>query len=68
MKAIEMKVGTAIAHEVAVKNCSAWGSEYIDRTGIVIANQSRQGDEVLIVEWDDDFTVSAMNVNDLEKV
>lgn len=34
------------------------------KTGKIIG-RSRQGDEVVIVEWDKDFTVSTVNVNDL---
>lgn len=38
------------------------------RSGIVIANQSRQGDEVVIVEWDMNFRPEAWNVNDLKRI
>jgi len=38
------------------------------RTGVILSNKSRQGDEVVIVEWDDNFSVSAENINDLIEV
>lgn len=36
------------------------------RHGVILSNHSRQGDEVVIVEWDDNLQPQAMNVNDLE--
>jgi len=35
------------------------------RTGLLIYNRSRQGNEVVVVEWDDSHVVGVMNVNDL---
>lgn len=35
------------------------------RTGVIIANTSRQGNEIVAVEWDDNFIITAFNINDL---
>lgn len=64
MKAIEITIGTKITMERDAGNCTMF-SDYEDRPGKIIANVSRQGDEVVIVEWDDDFSIDAENVNDL---
>ena len=66
MKAAEIPVGTPVKVEHYKKNCA--GGDYYYRNGVVIANKSRQGDEVVVIEWDDDFTVQAANVNDVERV
>lgn len=66
MLASEMKVGTRISKEITSKNCSQFGDDYVEITGIVICNQSRQGNQVIVIEWDiKDFPVSLENVNDI---
>lgn len=39
-----------------------------ERTARIIANFSRQGDEVVVIEYDDNFEITAANINDLEVV
>jgi hypothetical protein len=62
MKATNVSIGLYCSY--VVDRCSCKGGSFT-KTGRIISNQSRQSDEVVIVEWDNDFSVSAMNVNDL---
>lgn len=69
MLASKMKVGTLVSKEVTSKNCSVFGDDYSDITGKVICNNSRQGDQVVVIEWDTkDFPISLENVNDLNVI
>ena len=68
----DIDVGTRVSKEVAEKNCYAFGGGYRTIIGTVIYNRSRQGDQVVIVEWDEkmsendqDFPVEPYNINDL---
>lgn len=66
MKAKSIKAGAKFSVK-RVKSCKACGQmtgSYL-RTGKIISNKSRQGDEVVIVEWDDNLQVTTENVNDL---
>ena len=40
--------------------------KYRNRYGIVVCNRLKQGDEAVIIEWNDNYTIQSMNVNDLE--
>ena len=56
MKAKDMAIGTKVK----------WYSNL--ETGKVIANELRQGDEVVAVEWDHGYSVNCCNVNALIKI
>jgi len=66
--ATDVSVGTKVRWEVHHKNCAFPFGDYSWETGIVIANTLRQGNQVIVVERDDDLKVEAKNVNDVEVV
>jgi hypothetical protein len=61
MKAIEARVGQRFNYTPVPNRRGLYA-----RSGIIISTQSRQGDEAVIVEWDDNLQPQAMNVNDLK--
>ena len=70
MKASDMPLETRVATVRMVGLGLGLGCKMsqIGQTGIIKSNSSRQGDEVVIVEWDGTFNVSVVNVNDLIKL
>lgn len=52
------------AHEVSVGQKVSTRPPF-EQTGIIVSIQSRQGDEVVIVEWNLGYDVHTVNVNDL---
>jgi len=63
MKAYDVEVGDKVNRHILRL---PW---HVGReTGKIVSISSRRGDEMVIIEWDGDFSVSAENVNDLEVI
>lgn len=52
------------ANEVYVNNMVADKGDN-RKTGRIVSNFCRLGDELIIVEWDNDFFIEVMNVNNV---